>query len=121
MMSCLVVDDSRVIRRFARQIVEDLKFACREAEDGERALDECVSDMPDAILLDWNMPGMSGIECLKEIRAMPHGSHPKIVLCTTNSEIEHIMQALEEGADEYIMKPFDMEIVQAKFEQIGLL
>jgi two-component system chemotaxis response regulator CheY len=121
MRSCLVVDDSRVIRRFARQIVEDLSFACREAEDGETALDACQSDMPDAILLDWNMPGMSGIECLKEIRSMPQGKHPKIVLCTTNSEIEHIMQALEEGADEYIMKPFDMEIVQAKFEQIGLL
>lgn len=121
MKSCLLVDDSRVIRRVARGIVESLSFTCSEAEDGEKAVTFCAATMPDAILLDWNMPGMSGIETLKAIRAMPGGDRPKIVLCTTNSEIEHIMQALEEGADEYIMKPFDDDIIRSKFEQIGLI
>jgi two-component system chemotaxis response regulator CheY len=121
MKSCLLVDDSRVIRRVARGIVENLQFTCSEAEDGEKAVAACAIAMPDAVLLDWNMPGMSGIETLKAIRAMPGGDQPKIVLCTTNSEIEHIMRALEEGADEYIMKPFDDDIIRSKFEQIGLI
>jgi two-component system chemotaxis response regulator CheY len=121
MKSCLLVDDSRVIRRFARGIIEKLAFTCEEAEDGLSAVTACGNEMPEAIILDWNMPGMSGIECLKAIRAMPGGDHPKIILCTTNSEIDQIMQALEEGADEYIMKPFDDEIMRSKFEQTGLL
>jgi two-component system chemotaxis response regulator CheY len=121
MKYCLLVDDSQFIRRFARGIVEKLAFICDEAADGESALAVCQRAMPQAILLDWNMPGMSGIECLKTIRAMPGGDYPKIILCTTNSEIDQIMHALEEGADEYIMKPFDDDIVRSKFEQTGLL
>jgi two-component system, chemotaxis family, chemotaxis protein CheY len=121
MKSCLLVDDSRVIRGFARRIVEKLAFACQEAADGESALSACGDAMPQVILLDWNMPGISGIECLKAIRAMPGGKCPKIIFCTSNSQIEQIMQALEEGADEYIMKPFDDDIVRSKFEQVGLL
>jgi two-component system chemotaxis response regulator CheY len=121
MKSCLLVDDSRVIRKVARRIIEGFEFNCREAEDGEKAIEACANEMPDAILLDWNMPGISGIDCLKRVRAMEGGEHPKIVLCTTNSELEHIMQALSEGADEYIMKPFDGEIIRSKFEMVGLL
>jgi two-component system chemotaxis response regulator CheY len=121
MKQCLLVDDSRVIRRFTRGIVENLAFTCREAGDGQSALSVCAVAMPEAILLDWNMPGMSGIECLKALRAMPGGERPKIILCTTNSETRHIVEALEGGADEYIMKPFDADIVRQKFEQVGLL
>jgi two-component system chemotaxis response regulator CheY len=121
MKSCLLVDDSGLVRKVARRIIEALSFTCSDAENGMQAVAACSVAMPDAILLDWNMPGISGIETLKQIRAMPGGDRPKIVLCTTNSEIEHIMKALEEGADEYIMKPFDSDIVQSKFEQVGLL
>ena|SRR5579862_1646035 len=121
MKSCLLVDDSKVIRRVARGILENLSFACIEAADGESAVAACAVSMPDVILLDWNMPGMTGIEVLKAIRSTPGGDRPKIVLCTTNSEIEHIMQALEEGADEYIMKPFDDDIIRSKFEQLSLI
>ena len=70
---CLVVDDSRVVRKVARRIVEDLGFSCEEAEDGQKAYDSCAARMPDAILLDWNMPIMSGIEFLEKLRAMPDG------------------------------------------------
>jgi two-component system, chemotaxis family, chemotaxis protein CheY len=121
MRSCLLVDDSRAIRGFARRIVEKLAFTCQEAADGESALSVCGDAMPQVILLDWNMPGISGIDCLKAIRAMPGGRCPKIIFCTTNTQIAQIARALEEGADEYIMKPFDDEILRSKFEQVGLL
>jgi two-component system, chemotaxis family, chemotaxis protein CheY len=121
MKSCLLVDDNRVVRGFARRIVEKLSFTCQEAVDGESALSACGDAMPRVILLDWNLPGISGLECLKTIRAMPDGKRPVIIFCTINSHLEQITKALAEGADEYIMKPFDDEIVRSKFAQFGLL
>jgi two-component system, chemotaxis family, chemotaxis protein CheY len=121
MKSCLIVDGSRVQRSFTRAIVENLTFSCREAPDCQTALSACAFAMPDVVLLDWNLPGISGVECLQAIRAMPRGDSPKIILCTANSDIENIMLALEQGADEYIMKPFDQDIVRSKFEQTGLV
>lgn len=120
MKSCLVVDDSRVVRKVARRIVEDLGFSCSEAEDGQQAYDACKQQMPDAILLDWNMPVMSGIEFLEKLRQMENGSSPKVVFCTTENDIAHIQRAIKAGANEYIMKPFDSEIIESKFSQIGL-
>ena len=121
MKTCLIVDDSRVVRKVARRIAEDLGFDCSEAEDGQKAADACAVSMPDAIILDWNMPIMSGIEFLEHLRQMEGGDHPKVVLCTTENDMGHIMRAMEAGANEYIMKPFDNEIIQSKFKQIGLL
>ena len=121
MKSCLVVDDSRVVRKVARRIVEDLGFSCDEAENGQEAYDFCSGNMPDAILLDWNMPVMSGIEFLEKLRAIDNGNSPKVVFCTTENDMSHIQRALQAGANEYIMKPFDSEIIQSKFTQIGLL
>jgi two-component system chemotaxis response regulator CheY len=120
MKSCLVVDDSRVVRKVARRIVEDLGFSCSEAEDGQQAYDACKQQMPDAILLDWNMPVMSGIEFLEKLRQMENGQRPKVVFCTTENDINHIQRAIQAGANEYIMKPFDSEIIESKFSQIGL-
>ena len=74
--------------------------------------------MPDAILLDWNMPVMDGFEFLRELRRMPEGGKPKVVFCTTENDVAHIARAMHAGADEYI-KPFDKHIVQSKFEEIG--
>ena len=121
MKTCLVVDDSRVVRKVARRIVEDLGFTAVEAEDGVFALDECNKQMPTAILLDWNMPNKSGIEFLRDLRALGGDNQPKVVFCTTENDMTFIQEALEAGADEDIMKPFDNEIVQTKFEQVGLL
>jgi two-component system chemotaxis response regulator CheY len=121
MKSCLVVDDSRVVRKVARRIAEDLGFSCTEAEDGQKAYEACQNNMPDAILLDWNMPVMSGIEFLERLRQMDNGTHPKVVFCTTENDIGHIQRAIQAGANEYIMKPFDSEIIQSKFAQIGLI
>lgn len=121
MKSCLIVDDSKVIRMVARKILEELSFETLEAADGQEALNACKERLPDAVLLDWNMPVMSGIEFLRELRALPGGSGPVVVFCTTENDIQHIQEAIEAGANEYIMKPFDSEIIQAKFSQVGLL
>jgi len=121
MKSCLIVDDSKVIRMVAKKILQELSFETEEAEDGQSALDICRERLPTAVLLDWNMPVMNGIEFLRELRALPGGDGPVVVFCTTENDIEHIQEAIEAGANEYIMKPFDSEIVQAKFTQVGLI
>lgn len=121
MKSCLVVDDSRVIRKVARRILEELKFGIVEAGDGQEALDACRSSMPDAILLDWNMPVMNGIEFLRALRREQGGDAPVVVFCTTENDLDHITEAITAGANEYIMKPFDRDIIEAKFTEVGLL
>lgn len=121
MKTCLVVDDSRVVRKVARKILEDLKFECTEAEDGRVAMEACQQKMPDAILLDWNMPVMTGIEFLRRLRKMAGGDLPKVVFCTTENDLAHIQEALSAGANEYIMKPFDSDIIQMKLSQVGLM
>ena len=123
MPSCLIVDDSKVVRKLERRIMEDLGFTVSEAEDGQKAIEHCLENqatMPDMILLDWHMPVMNGLEFIKALRTMPNGDVPKVIFCTTESEMTNIMQALEFGANEYIMKPFDGEIVKGKLEQIGM-
>ena len=117
----LVVDDSRVVRKVARRIIEELGFVCEEAEDGLQAYNFCTGKMPEAILLDWNMPVMSGIEFLEKLRMMPNGNIPKVVFCTTENDMSHIQRAMVAGANEYIMKPFDTEIIKSKFIQIGVI
>lgn len=105
----------------ARKILEQLEFAIDEAADGKAAVEACEKHMPDAILLDWNMPVMNGIEFLRALRQMPGGDKPVVVFCTTENEMSRIQEALMAGANEYIMKPFDSDIIQSKFEQVGLI
>jgi two-component system chemotaxis response regulator CheY len=121
MKTCLIVDDSSVIRKVARRILEGLEFTIEEAEDGEQALVVCQRKLPEAILLDWNMPKMVGYEFLRMLRRLPGGVGPKVVFCTTENDVAHIARALHAGANEYIMKPFDKEIVEAKFQEVGLI
>jgi two-component system, chemotaxis family, chemotaxis protein CheY len=121
MRTCLVVDDSSAIRKIARRILEEMDFRIVEAEDGAKALEACQRELPDAVLLDWNMPVMDGYEFLGVLRRMPGGDQPKVVFCTTENGIDHIARALDAGANEYIMKPFDKDIVAAKFQEVGLV
>ena len=120
-LTCLIVEDSRVIRRVSRHIVESLGMTALEAEDGEKALAACDAAMPDLILLDWNMPVMDGLEFLRILRARPDGASPKVVFCTTEYEAGHIREAIAAGADEYVMKPFDHETLLLKLQLIGIL
>ena len=119
MKSCLVVDDSSVVRKVARRFLEDMDFVVDEAEDGQEAFEKCVATMPDIILLDWNMPIMSGLEFLKLLRGYEGGEKPKVVFCTTENDVGHIAMALKAGANEYMMKPFDREILESKFMEVG--
>ena len=121
MKTCLIVDDSKVVRMVARKILEGLSFDTDEAEDGEQALDACRKSMPNVVLLDWNMPVKSGIDFLRELRAMDGVDQPVVVFCTTENDVAHIQEAIHAGADEYIMKPFDSEIIESKFSQVGLI
>jgi len=119
--NCLVVDDSMVVRKAARRIIEGLGFSVREAKDGQEALAACRESLPDGVLLDWNMPVMDGITFLREARREFGPDHPRIVLCTTEAELARILEALEAGAQEYVMKPFDADIIRDKFIQAGLM
>ena len=121
MKSCLVVDDSKVIRKVARRILEELDFDIREAVDGQDALDSCNDTLPDVVLLDWNMPVMNGLDFLKALRASSGGDKPVVIFCTTENDMSHISAAISAGADEYIMKPFDREIIESKFSQVGII
>jgi two-component system chemotaxis response regulator CheY len=115
MKSCLIVDDSSVVRKVARRILEDLDFIVEEAEDGQEAFDKCRQEMPDAILLDWQMPIMSGLEFLKLLRAFVGGQTPYVVYCVTEYDIGQIALGKKAGANDYIMKPFDRDMLESVF------
>jgi two-component system chemotaxis response regulator CheY len=116
--SCLITDDSPTVRKVLRRILQKLEFEVDEAENGQIALEKCGRCMPDAILLDWNMPIMNGMDFLRLLRQMECGSTPKVIVCTTESDVEHIQRALTIGADEYLIKPFDEESLRAKLAKV---
>jgi two-component system chemotaxis response regulator CheY len=101
-------------------MLKDLGFAVAEAEHGLAAVEFCRTRVPDFVLLDWNMPEMDGISCLRKLRAMALEPRPAVVMCTTESGMPKICEALEAGADEYIMKPYDRDVLLDKLEQLGL-
>ncbi len=121
MRTCLVVDDSSVIRKVARRILEDFDFTVTEAEDGGSALDICRHNLPDMILLDWHLPVMDGLDFLSALRSMEKGRQPKVVFCASEADVAQIARALRAGADEYILKPFDRTTVEAKLHEVGML
>jgi len=116
MKSCLIVDDSSVVRKVAGRILEDIDYIVEEAEDGQEAFDKCRQEMPDAILLDWQMPIMTGLEFLKLLRAYVGGEKPHVVYMTTEHDIGQIALALKAGANDYMMKPFDRDVLESKFQ-----
>lgn len=121
MTFCLIVDDSATIRKIARKSLEEFGLVCEEAEDGVYAYEFCQKQMPGMILLDWNMPRMNGLEFIEKLRGMENGNTPKVLFCTTESSMDHIMSAMKAGANEYIMKPFDQIILRTKLVQLDIL
>jgi len=121
MKTCLIVDDSSVIRKVARRILERLEFKVSEAEDGVQALALCEADLPDAILLDTVMPNMDGYEFLRSLRRMPGGDRPKVIVCQVDNDLPQIARARHAGADEILLKPFVRDHVEQKFNAAGLL
>jgi two-component system chemotaxis response regulator CheY len=120
MKHCLIVDDSDVIRRVARHFLEQMNFIISEASSGEDALESCRARMPDAILVDWHMPSMSGSDLTVAVRLEKDGKKPRIVYCTSEHDVDDIARALNNGADDYLIKPFDRESFEAKFADLAL-
>ena len=120
MKTCLVVDDSKVIRKVARHILESIDYQVAEAADGAEALEACRASTPDVVLLDWNMPVMNGIDFLRALGTETLAKRPKVVFCTTENGMAYIRAAIDAGADEYVMKPFDRETLESKLQIVGL-
>jgi CheY-like chemotaxis protein len=116
---CLIVDDSRVIRKVSSKIARSLGYVPIEAENGGEALARCKQAMPDLVLTDWNMPEMDGIEFVAKLRAIPTPKEPIVVFCTSNGEAKDIHAGIAAGADDYIVKPFDEAALRAKLEKLG--
>ncbi len=121
MTSCLVVDPSKVARTVACRFLQALQIETTEAADGGEALAVCEATMPDSVLLDWTPPATDGMAFLTALRRLPGGDRPRVLMCSSRTDPDHIRQAMEAGADEYIMKPFDSEVIRSKFAQVGLL
>ncbi len=117
--TCLIVDDSRVIRKVAAKIAASLGYHPVEAQDGHEALARCKQAMPDLVLTDWNMPEMDGIEFVAKLRAIPTPKEPVVVFCTSNGGAKDIHDGIAAGADDYIVKPFDEAALRAKLEKLG--
>ena len=114
MKTCLVVDDSEVVRKVARYIFENLQFEAGEAETAQDALDRCAKAMPDFILLDSHIPPVPTASFLSALRAMPGGDKPMVIYCATENDPSEIARALSAGADDYVLKPFDRETLGKK-------
>lgn len=122
MKKLLLVDDSRAVRLLGKRIVNPLGFEILEAENGEEALRVCDANPDlDAILLDWNMPVMDGLQFLKALRARTGEKQPIVVMCTTENDMVRIVEAMQAGANEYIMKPFTEDIVREKLHETGVI
>ncbi len=117
--TCLIVDDSRVIRKVSSKIALSLGYVPVEAENGEEALARCKKSMPDLVLTDWNMPEMDGITFVTKLRSIPTPKEPVVVFCTSNGEAKDIHDGIAAGADDYIVKPFDEAALKAKLEKLG--
>jgi two-component system chemotaxis response regulator CheY len=120
-MRALIVDDSRFLRGYLRGLLEDKGIECEEANDGQVGIDRLHAGPPyDLALVDWNMPVMDGLEMLKQLRAQGFNGM-KVMMVTTEAENDFIIRALDAGADEYLMKPFDDEALTEKLAMLGLV
>lgn len=118
--TCLVVDDSSVVRQVAAHMFEELGYTVQQASNGLDAVNICQASAPTLVLLDWNMPIMDGLDCLMTLRRSALRQIPRIMLCTSESAFEKIKVAIAAGADEYIIKPFNKDVLLDKLVHLGL-
>jgi len=121
MKTCLIVEDSEVIRKVARRIMNNLDFEAIEVTNGQQALDACDAGMPDMILLDWHMPVMGGMEFLQSFRPVFKKKRPFILFCATDNDKMELARAIQSGANDYVLKPYDRESLKAKIRDAGLM
>jgi two-component system chemotaxis response regulator CheY len=115
MKLCLVVDESQIVRRVAKVLLNSIGYEVIEAENGQDALDQCKARMPDLILLDWKLPILNAHEFLSIFTRTFTGKKPFIAYATTDFDPTDISRAIAAGADDYILKPFDRSSIEAKF------
>ncbi len=121
-MRAMVVDDSRAMRLILRKTLDELGYEVSQAANGREALELLERDPEPVglVLVDWNMPEMNGIELVRRMRAHPRFTSVRLVMVTTETQTEQMVEALEAGADEYIMKPFTSEVIVEKLRMLGL-
>ena len=123
MTRALVVDDSRAMRMILRKTLNELGYEVCEAGNGQEALTvlEKEGSSVSLMLVDWNMPVMCGLDLVKAMRSDQRYAPITLIMVTTETEIEHMSQALEAGANEYVMKPFTKEVIADKLRMMNLL
>ena len=120
-MRALVVDDSRATRTILRQILKEIGFEVSEAGHGREALERLKEiGTPDLALVDWNMPEMNGFEFVRAVRADHAYDSMRLMMVTTETEMEQVAKALEAGANEYVMKPFTKDVILEKLDFLGI-
>ena len=121
MKKCIIADSSPIIRLLLTRIMENLQYEIHEAEDGEEVVELCEKLEPDLIIMDTKLPILDGLDAMYKIRDMQKLNQPRIMFCSGSTDVEHIKEALEGGADDYILKPFDEEIIISKLEILDLV
>lgn len=116
---CLVVDDLPIIRRILGVMLSRLGFALIEADTVQKALTLCEAALPDLVVVDWNLPDEDGISLVQHLRRLPGGEKMKLIMCTVERSVTHIETALSAGADEYITKPFGIDVLETKLGYLG--
>lgn len=116
----MIVDDSPVIRKVARRIIEGMGYVVAEAEDGIDGLEKCDHAMPDAVMVDWDMPRMGGVEFIEQLKSRPAAAQTKVLFCTSEVNMPEMMKAKRAGADGYVIKPFTRAILQQSFSENGI-
>ena len=122
MAKALVVDDSKAVRMILSRILKELGYEIREAANGREALETMQADktLINLVVADWNMPEVNGLDMLKRLRQDPELASVAVVMVTTETEVDHMVSALEAGANEYVMKPFTKEILLEKLQLAGI-
>lgn len=121
MASCIVADDSKIMRMLLTKIMENFGYIASEAEDGEDLLEQCAENMPDLIICDWQLPLIEGIDILHKIRSDKRSKQPVFMFCAHTKDKSIIEQAMNAGADDFIMRPFDEDIIASKLRIIKIL
>ena len=121
MPRCLIADDAKIIRMLLTKIMENFGFDVIEAEDGEEIISLAKDNTPELIIMDWHLPAMEGIDVLYKIRSIKKMKQPKIIFCSSIVDTDRIREALDGGADDFIIKPFDEEIIRTKLDILGLI
>ena len=118
---CLVIDRSRVRRGVARRILEELNCEIEEADTANAALRLFRESSPDLVLLDWMLPEMSGLDLLRQLRASPAGDRARFLFCTPQVDADHLREIVGAGADEYVGKPYDSDVIHSRLLQLGFM